>query len=75
MQPFLGLVKYPIDSFKLKSDMNRFRKMVYKFDHSENFYTVLNETSTNRHNKASHLNQALQRIESGVTRAEIDKMK
>lgn len=71
--------------FRDKRLMNRFKRMVYDFDHSVNFYTVdqsnsptnSNETlqQVNRHKGASHLNKATLRLDTGEAKHTVEKMK
>ena len=71
VRSFLNYVKYPKHQFKARSTMNRFKKMVFAFDHSVNYYSperdrAFNESPddfmhTNRHRRSEHCHQASDR--------------
>ena len=60
--------------FRDKRLMNRFKRMVYDFDHSVNFYNT-ESSSGNRHKGASHLSTATERLKTGEAKLTVDRMK
>ncbi len=57
--------------------------MVFTFDHSDNYYSKENadedfetkKVEFNRHRRSSHVEKALQRLDTGVTNKELVKLK
>lgn len=75
MRSFLNYVQFPNTEFKARSTIHRFRKMVFAFDHSENYYSPARaEEGLNRHRRASHVTQALERLDIGRATAGVSKM-
>lgn len=57
--------------------MNRFKKMVFTFDRTSDCYYSPDKVDPflSRHRRASHIDKALERIDSGVTDLHIKSMK
>ena len=85
MRSFLDFVKYPNTSFRDRSLLHRFKKMTFRFDHSVNYYSpesaqhplnALRERGKfNRHRRSSHVNQALERLQSESSKQTLAQLK